>query len=135
MRQGRGRLCLLAQPPAHALVFEQVRWQRLESDLPVQARVFGEIDDPHAAAADETHDAIGADLRALSEGRRRLHERLAAFVRLQQGAHFVLHILRLTRIANHLLAGIGRRRQHPVEDRADPLPALRRHFGGMNAHR
>ena len=58
----------------------------------MQARVVREIDDAHAAAAEDALDAIGADLRAFGQQRRRLEKAVAVVVRLQQREHFVLDV-------------------------------------------
>ena len=91
----------------------------------MQPRVVGEIHHAHAAAADDALDAVGADLRARGEQRRRLEEAVAVVVRLQEREHFVLDVGGLGRRAHERLP-LGRRRgQRAIEQRADALPSIR----------
>ena len=97
-----------------------------ERDRAMQPRVVREIDHAHAAAAEDALDAIGADLRAFGEQRRRLEKAVAVVVRLQQREHFVLDVGRLGGRADQRLA-LGRRRgERAIEQRADALPSIRR---------
>ena len=80
MRQRRGGARFLAQPRAHPIVAEQMRRQRLQRDRAMQPRVVREVDDAHAAAAEDPLDSIRADLRCLGEQRRRLEKSVAVVV-------------------------------------------------------
>ncbi len=95
MRQRRGGPRLLPQARSHPLVAEQVRRQRLQRDRAMQPRVVGQVDDAHAAAAEDAHDPVGADLRARFEMRRRLEEALVVVVRGEQRHDLVLDVGRL----------------------------------------
>ena len=100
MRQRRGGARFLAQPRPHPIVAKQVRRQRLQRDRAMQPRVVREIHHAHAAAADNALDAIGADLGARLEQRRRFEKAVAVVVRFEQRQHFILDVRGLGRRAH-----------------------------------
>ena len=84
-----------------------------------------------AAAAEDADDPVGADLRARLEMRRRLEKSLVVVVSGEQRDHFVLNVGGLRRGAHEGLAGGPGFGQRPLEQRADALPALRRHASSL----
>ena len=61
-RPGRHRLA--AQPRAQVVVVGERRRQRLDGHWPLEPRVLTEVDDAHAAAAEQAGDFIGAEATA-----------------------------------------------------------------------
>ena len=69
MRERRGGACLALEALALTLARRQLRRQRFQGDQTMEPRVFGLIDDAHAAATDQSIDPIRADHGAGGEQR------------------------------------------------------------------
>ena len=67
MIKPRGGLCLAHEPPAGSVVVGRCGRQQFERHSPVEARIFGEIDVPHASCAKRGLNDVAAEASAGSK--------------------------------------------------------------------
>ena len=75
----RGQLRLAQEAVTERLVLGEARSQQLERDLPLEPQILGQVDDAHAAQAQQRLDPIAGELGADPRVVAHLHVRILAF--------------------------------------------------------
>ena len=80
----RSQLRLAQEAVAERLVLGEARSEQLERDLPLEPQILGQVDDAHAAQAQQRLDPVAGELGADPRVVAHLHVRILAFGTLQQ---------------------------------------------------